>query len=514
MKKISLLFIGLISISNSFAQDIQGIQNITDAVRYSLDEIQGTARFRAMSGAFGALGGDMSAVSINPAGSAIFDNSHASVSISNYNTNNDITFFNGISSSSDSDADLNQSGAVFVFDNTSQDSPWKKLVFGVAYDKTSNYDNDWVVSGTNTNNSIGSYFFAYAQGLRLDEISALPGETLEEAYEDIGSIYGFANQQAFLGFESFIIEPVDDADDGNTAYFPNIATGGNYNQRYSYAERGYNGKFSFNVASQYGDKFYFGLNLNSHFIDYKRSTLLLESNSNAESLVTDVDFENTLYTKGTGFSFQLGAIAKLTNEFRVGITYNSPTWFRLEDETSQYLATLVDDNGSNFTQVINPFIVNIFPEYKLKTPGKLTGSLAYVFGERGLLSFDYSRKDFGNTEFRPTSDSFFADQNTIISNNLKIASTYRVGGEYRYKEFSFRGGYRIEESPYKNEAAYGDLTGFSLGLGYSFGNIKLDLAFDQSNREIDNQLYNIGLTDVATVDTKKTNVILTLAFDL
>ena len=47
-------------------------QDINDALRYANAEVQGSARFRALSGAFGALGGDLSAISINPAGSAIF----------------------------------------------------------------------------------------------------------------------------------------------------------------------------------------------------------------------------------------------------------------------------------------------------------------------------------------------------------------------------------------------------------------------------------------------------------
>ena len=94
-----------------------------------------------------------------------------------------------------------------------------------------------------------------------------------------------------------------------------------------------------------------------------------------------------------------------------------------------------------------------------------------------MISFDYSRKDYGNTKFKPTSDSYFASQNNLMSDALKSASTYRFGGEYRYKQISFRGGYRFEESPYEDDTFYGDLTGFSLGLGYSFGNFKVDLAF-------------------------------------
>ncbi|MEZ4856731.1 MAG: outer membrane protein transport protein [Gelidibacter sp.] len=498
MKKLSLLFIGVLSMGNVIAQDI------TDAVRYSSDEIQGTARFRAMSGAFGALGGDMSAVSLNPAGSAIFTTSHASISLSSLNTKNKVNYFNGLSSSTDSKFDLSQTGAAFVFNNTNPNSDWKKFVLSIAYDKVANFDDNWHATGVNTN-SIDSYFYNYAQGLRLDEISG-------ENYSDIGYYYGYANQQAFLGYESYILEPETDADD-NTSYFSNMADG-TFNQNYSYAATGYNGKFSFNAATQYGKNLYLGINLNSHFINYDRFTNLNETNNNDGSIVNEVRFQNTLSTIGTGFSFQLGAIAKLSEAFRVGLTYNSPIWYTISDETTQYLATVRNEGGSNISQVIDPFVVNVFPDYKLQTPGKLTGSLAYVFGDRGLISFDYSRKDYSNTKFKPTSDPYFASQNANINNILKAASTYRIGGEYRYKQFSFRGGYRLEESPYKDDKFYGDLNGYSLGLGYNFGNIKLDLAFDQSKRDYGYQLYNVGLTDAAKIDSKNSNVTLSLAFNL
>ncbi|MEO6348483.1 MAG: transporter, partial [Aquaticitalea sp.] len=209
-----------------------------------------------------------------------------------------------------------------------------------------------------------------------------------------------------------------------------------------------------------------------------------------------------------------GAIAKLTEEFRFGLAYSSPTWYTIAEESSQNLSTLRNDGGSNITQVVNPNVVNVFPDYKLQTPGKLTGSLAYVFGEQGLISFDYSRKDFGNTKFKPSSDSYFSAQNDILNEKLTSASTYRIGGEYRYKAVSFRGGYRMEESPYKNKETYGDLNGYSLGMGYNFGNISLDLAFDQSKRTVNYQLYTVGLTDAASIDAQNTNVTLTLAFSL
>ena len=43
-------------------------QNEMDAYRFSKNDLTGTARSVAMGGAFGALGGDISGIAINPAG--------------------------------------------------------------------------------------------------------------------------------------------------------------------------------------------------------------------------------------------------------------------------------------------------------------------------------------------------------------------------------------------------------------------------------------------------------------
>lgn len=407
MKKLNLLFITILSVSALNAQDI------TDALRYSQDEIQGSARFRALSGAFGALGGDMSAVNINPAGSAVFSQSHASFSLSNVGIENDTRYFNGSTTNKDSSFDLNQGGAAFVFENRSN-SPWRKFTLGIAYDRTNNYDNTWNAVGTNTNNnSIDRYFLNYADGKRLGDIKAMPNEPFADAYSDIGNVFGFGHQQAFLGYESFIIQPDDINDDDNTTYFSNLVDG-DFQHDYLYTSTGYNGKIAFNFATQYQDNLYLGINLNSHFIDYRKSTSLIEDTS-AGSTINRIDFDNSLSTTGSGFSFQLGGIVKISPEFRVGLTFDSPTWYTIEEETTQSIATFT----STDTPIrINPGIVNIYPQYKLQTPSKLTGSLAYIFGKQGLISFDYSRKDYGNTKFKPTNDysGLNNDMNSLLTN--------------------------------------------------------------------------------------------------
>ena len=70
MKKIVYFLFSLVFISNySFSQ------GEVEALKYSRNELYGTARSMAMGNAFGALGGDITGVSINPAGIAVYRSS-------------------------------------------------------------------------------------------------------------------------------------------------------------------------------------------------------------------------------------------------------------------------------------------------------------------------------------------------------------------------------------------------------------------------------------------------------
>ena len=503
MKDIIYVIFGLGCVLNSFGQDI------SDALRYSTESTQGTARFKSMSGAFGALGGDMSAISINPAGAAIFNTSHGSLSVSNSSTSNNAQYGSNTQKTKNNSFDMNQIGAAFVFKNKDLDSKFNKFVVSVFYEQLQNYDNQLFAAGQTTK-SISSYFTDYANGLRLDDISSLGGESISDAYNAIGYYNGYAHQQAFLGYESFIIEPVEDTIE-NSAYTSNIAPG-DFDQEYSYASTGYNGKLSFNLGLQYNQNIYFGINLNSHFINYERSTYLFEENTNEGSTVNQVDFENSLLTVGNGFSLQLGSIIKLNDFVRVGIAYDSPTWITLREETTQYISTIND--AENTTTVVNPAVINIFPEYKLRTPAKITGSAAFIIGKKGLISVDYSRKDYSKTRFRTREGSGLSQENTFMENTLKAANTLRIGGEIRHKNMSYRGGYKLEQSPYMNNATYGDLTGFSFGLGFNLGESRLDLAYENSKRDIDQRLFDAGNLGSTRVNSSNSNVSLTLSMNL
>lgn len=477
---------------------IASAQNINDVVRYGTEDLQGTARFQAMSGAFGALGGDLSSLNINPAGSAVFNYSQFSVTGSNYNRNNDATYGSSTQNTDLNSLEFNQVGGVFVF--KSPNSPWKKIALGLNYDLVENFDNEIFASG-NTTQGIDNYFLNFAQGQALGPLRVQQGEFIEDAYLDIGSSLGFGAQQAFLGFQGGIIEPTVD-DDANTSYTSN-AQYSNVNQQYTQVTSGYNSKFTANLAGQYQNNLYLGASLNFHSILYDKVTFFDETGYNDVSPIQQTTFDNFLRTEGTGFSFSLGAIAKLNDNIRVGGSYQSPTWYRFLDDTSQRINSELAVNDINF---IDFNIVNLFEEYRIKIPSKLTGSVAVVFGKDGLLSFDYGYQDMSQAELRPNADPSFSTENDFITNELGIVNTYRIGGEYRIEKVSLRGGYRYEQSPYEAEGIIGDLEGYSGGIGYDFGGSRLDLAVNRTEQEVNEFLFDSGISNSTLVERVNTNV--------
>src|SRR5690606_25168417 len=143
------------------------LNTAADAVRYANDNLNGTARFRAMSGAFGALGGDLSAMTVNPAGSAVFSYNMGTVSLTNFNIANKASYFGTNAKTSNNSFELNQVGAVFVFNNMKEGAFMNKFAIGFNYENTNNFDNSIFTAGVNPTNSIDQYFLGYANGVPL-----------------------------------------------------------------------------------------------------------------------------------------------------------------------------------------------------------------------------------------------------------------------------------------------------------------------------------------------------------
>jgi long-subunit fatty acid transport protein len=491
--KYAILFLGL-TLCPIQAQET----TINDALRLAIDNISGTARYRAMSGAFGALGGDLSAINQNPAGSIFFKNNLATLSLTNFSVRNKSNYFGTTTTQNDNTLDLNQAGVVFVFENTKSSDDWKKFSFALNYENTSNLNNSIFSAGVNPYNSIGNYFLNFAQGIPLNVLQNINYNQMT-----------FSEQQAFLGYNTYIFEPFTNSSNNNQ-YYTNIPPGGNYYQENYVNTNGYNGKLTTNFATSFKNKLFLGANLNFHFVDIQKYFTVYENNNNPEydtgSTIAEILFENQLYTFGAGFSLNLGAIYKPVDNVRMGISYESPTWYRLTDQLTQGVATTSLNNQDNNTRPSSYQDTQEYLPYNIHTPAKWTGSFAYIFGKRALFSTDVSLKDYSSTRFRPVNQQPYKFLNSYMNSVLDNTLEVRLGAEYKIKQISLRGGYRFEQSPYKIDQALGDLTGYSAGVGYTFGENRIDLAYAHEYRNMNQSFLSSGMNDPARLNRKNNTV--------
>jgi len=129
--------------------------------------------------------------------------------------------------------------------------------------------------------------------------------------------------------------------------------------------------------------------------------------------------------------------------------------------------------------------INAF-DYKVRTPSKVTGSFAYIFSSNGLVSVDYSYKNYSNIKL---TNADFIDENQAFMSDLESVGELRIGTEWRFDNFSVRGGYHFENNPYKSAVSSDNIEGYSFGAGYKFRGGKIDLAYQKSGNTAPYNFY-------------------------
>ena len=120
--------------------------------------------------------------------------------------------------------------------------------------------------------------------------------------------------------------------------------------------------------------------------------------------------------------------------------------------------------------------------------------MALVFGKTGIISFEYTYKDYSAIEY--SSDDYnFNNLNSTIENSFTSTSSLKVGGEYRIKRWSARAGYQYIETPYIDESVVENLNTYSLGLGYNLGDMKIDISYFRSNQDARQSLYQTSFNN-------------------
>ena len=488
---------------------------------------EGGARYTAMGGAFGAVGGDLNAVNINPAGSSIFSFSEVAVSGFSFSQNNKTHYFSTTTTEKNRALGLHQAGIVLVLNN--EDSPsWSKITVGFNYQKEAHFNDRYVVQGNNPNTGMDAYFLAFAQGYELGDITWYDNETFGEAYQEVGNTpgLGYNGQQALFGYAGYVINGVpfagsDDMNDPSIrTYTTNVLPGNNgFNHRYEVSTSGSKKRYTFNVSGVYQDRLYLGLNINSYTMEFSKITSIREDGYAQNSNVQMLDFYNELYSIGSGASLQLGLIYKLDDAFRIGLTLDSPTYFRFSDRIHQKLYSEVYNTNDQIEPLdldprINGQIVETYiPEYELNTPGSLRTSLAYIYKDRGILSIDYSQRQFQNTRFAPATDAYLNDLNREIDSNYSTRQLFQIGGEYRINpQLSLRGGYAHERANQRGvDNSRGVLSG---GIGYNFGASNLDISIISIVNNASFGLFDIGLTDSYRLEQERFQLVMSYRLKL
>ena len=298
-------------------------------------------------------------------------------------------------------------------------------------------------------------------------------------------------------------------------------------------ERGSIDVYDFTVGTSIKNVLNLGISLSLTDINYN----LFSQNSEDFKMGENAGFDlrNSLSTKGNGVGVKLGLIYRPVNAFRLGLSYQSPTWYSMTDiysaELDHNVTEYVNKNQGDYKDNYDPnYKLGLFPkpedrknyrnDYDFKTPDKWTASAAAVLGTNMILSLDYEFSNYKNMKFSEPSGSnypsdYFAGDNDFISTDFKVASTVRAGFEYRFTpQFSGRLGYAWMQNPYDTDfksngdavvsgaaTAYrmeGDANYFTGGIGYRFNrNFYADLALVYKTQKDDlysfpNVYYDTG----------------------
>ena len=478
-------------------------QSLNDFLKISIDNPVGSARFESMGGAFGALGGDLSAINVNPAGSAVFNDNQYEFTLSNSKKSTKSYYYSDTSVKNKNKFSANQGGGVWIFKNYGGGNI-NKISFGVNAQTNNSYYDNFEIKGKNQFNSIDKFFLNNTNGVTVSDVSVGTNESTSEVYKFLGEYYGFSAQQAFLAYQGYLI----DFDDSNNTFYSLARYNNGVDQQYTSDSKGYNNKYNLNIAIQFKEDFYFGLNINTHEVYIENYTRLFESNFDEDSAIKSILFENRLTTYGEGFSFQIGALRKF-NKLRIGVSYQSPTWYTLWDETSQYLETeSVDLNGLNYRDIVDPRITNLYPKYKLNSPSSITLSSALVIGKIGLLSLDVISKDYSKIKVKPKKE--FTDSNNLIKSQLQSTLNFKIGSEIRLNKLSLRAGFNSIESPSTNFTE--NSTSLAYGFGYDFGNTLINFSHKTLEQSKNHQLFDTGLSDIALLESTKSISSLSIVF--
>ncbi|TNF42540.1 MAG: hypothetical protein EP310_05870 [Bacteroidetes bacterium] len=475
-------------------------QDLADALRYSSITVSGTARSGAMGNAFGALGGDFTSASINPAGIGLYRSSELTITpISGSSRVESIYYGTG---REDSDYKFSLSNMSYVYSlpiSAKNEAGIVSVNLGMGYNRVKDFNSNSIIQGFDVNGSYMDYFADRANnGIWSDFYEELAWKTDMLLYDENNNEYYTDLQDANYG----------------------------QSQRKTYSKNGSIDEYSFVMGLNFNHKLYMGMAWGINDLYYSEGTSIYENDDNNNiPYFNNYQFNSYFSTYGIGHNFKFGAIYKPVNEVRLGVSVHTPTYYRLYDDFNTMMSSYITYNdGSERYEERSPY--NEY-NYRLQTPMRTTFSGAVVIGKKGLISADYELVNYGMAKLRNGSDGYsFYDENAEISEAYKTSGNVRIGGELMAtSKVSIRGGFEYHGSAY-NETAFGTnqlnadskMMVYSGGIGYRSGSFFADLTYRYSNLEDYDYPYPTPVSTVypepeaASFKSIRNDILFTLGF--
>jgi hypothetical protein len=475
-----LLLVCACSIQNLSAQSYS-----ETALTFSRISPAGSSRMIGIGGAGVSLGGDPSSAYLNPAGLGMFNKGEFAFSLGYGDVNSTSNYLNTQTGSDQTTLNIPFMG--FSLQGPLNHEKIISGTLGVSFNRINDFNQTISYSGRNTNNSIIDYF-------------------LNDAYDEEGS--PIDPRDLFLptnlAFESYLIDTI--TVNGVTDYWsalgllPDPEDFRNVTQSETITTKGAQTQWTFSYGINVADKFFAGAGIGIRKIRYESRKNYQESDF--EFLDTDYNplnsfrLDETLTVDGSGTNFQLGFIARPVQGLQAGVSWESPTYYEIADV---YSASVNADwnnfdyyqNGSlRLNEVTAQLDESLVTEYKLRTPGRITAGLSYIFGKRGFITAEAETVNYNNSKYTSLLQGVsFESDNATIKTLYRPAVNYRAGGEVRVDRMRFRVGGFYREDPFQSvqNNVSRKIIGITGGIGYREKKYYTDLSIaytqgDQSYR--------------------------------
>ena len=468
MKKTSIILFALLGVCiQAFAQSMY------DGYTFSENNYFGSAKSVGLSNAVTAIGGDLGTIGINPAGSAVAGYSQFMVSpglsLSLGRTHYSLT--------PDSDPGLGQNSLSprFKLPNigisaryeTERGSSLKAFVFAMTVNTTNDFNYKMVSRGANPASSRFAEMAAAATDLNISPSDLSSNSFYDNsAYSnywdtalgyDIGLINSYGTDNRYVGCSEVL-------NDRGEHYVPSAL-----GQTSTVTHIGYKTDIILNFGFNFSDRLFLGFNLGIPNLEYTNVENFAEvaqtvedfpvsfnysDGTTEDTYFSDAAYRYNYYAKATGVYAKFGLIWLPTNSLRLGLAYQTRTTLTVE-ESWQHSGMVRYDNGNSYSGSGE----DGWFRYNLYTPSVIDAGLAWTFGRRGLVSFDYELTNYGRMQFESDEafETDYALENEAARSFSGLSHAFRLGAEVNLTHsLALRAGGSFRTSP---EKYYTDLSG-------------------------------------------------------